>query len=91
MATDITINATKSLLSIVVDKADYPGTNYPDFIDIPIALLSMQKGESTAPLELINSATKQRYSFDTSNGVINVAAAAQATTAALRATIIAAV
>ena len=82
MATDITINTTKSMLSIVVDKADYPSATYPDFIDIPIPTLSMYKGETTAPL-IING-----YLFDTALGTINVAASPMASTAVLRTTIL---
>lgn len=85
MATDITINATKTVLSIAVDKTNYPSGLYPDFIDIAVSELDMHKGETTAPL-IING-----YLFDTAIGVINVAAAPQATTAALRTTILAAV
>ncbi len=85
MATDITVNATKSVLSIAVDKTDYPSGLYPDFIDIAVSNLDMHKGETTAPL-IING-----YLFDTANGTINVSAVAAATNTALRAAILAAV
>ena len=88
MATDITVNTTKNVLSIAVDKTHYPSANYPPFIDIPIPF-GMEKGTGTAPL-IIKSGT-DRFSFDTAIGTINVSAVAATSNADLRTKILAAI
>ncbi len=85
MATAITVNGTKSLLSIAVDKTDYPSGIYHDYIDIAVPFLDMHKGEAEAPLML------NGLLFDVNLGTITVNGGAAATNVALRAAIIAAV
>lgn len=72
MATKINTNATKSLLSIDVDKTDYPSAIYPAYIDIAVASLKMEMGAGFVELIITDTSNTQQYKFSTANGTIDV-------------------
>lgn len=90
MATDITVNTSGTILSIAVDKADYPSGLYPTYIDIAIASLKMEKGTGAVPLIITDTNKGDRYPFDTATGTITVSTVAASSTDDLRTKILAA-
>lgn len=92
MATDITVNTSGTILSIAVDKTDYPNATHPPFIDIAISNLKMEKGAATSDeLVITDTSNTQRYPFSTTIGTITVATVAATNNADLRTKILAAV
>lgn len=72
MATEITVNTSGNILSIAVDKTDYPSGIYPGYIDIAINNLSMNKGNAIANPLLVSNNIGSPLFFDTATGTINV-------------------
>ena len=88
MATEITVNTSKSMLSIAFDKKDYPSVEYPVDLNIPVPMLST---ENLDPVLLTNAATGFKYKISTSNGSINVNAVTAISNADLITKILAAI